>query len=116
MPDLTLKQNDTGRPVRAQLTQRDSSSPDPRAREAINLASAISVALNLKSRNEQRFYSGPCTITDAVNGWVQWFPIDADVVSVPEVYMAEFEITWPDGPETIPNTGYYELEIEAELG
>ena len=116
MADLSIKRGDTYPPLRAQLTERDPTSVDPRARRAISLSGATSVAFRAKSRDERRSFGGPCVVTDAPNGWVEW-TLDPAFTQIYDFFYGEFEIVWTSGgSQTVPNDGYFEIEIVKDLG
>jgi hypothetical protein len=116
MADYQVKRGDTQPPLKATLTQRDITSDDPQARVPINLSSATAVAFRAKNRKETKSFGGACTVTDATNGKVQW-PIDTAFTANVDSFLAEFEITWTGGAkQTVPNDGYFEVEVVKDLG
>lgn len=107
MPDFTLKQHDTWPPLDAALV--DANGP-------INLTTAASVKLILKTASGSTQIIGTCSIVSAVAGTVRYLWQTSDTASV-NTFNAEFEITWNDGKiETVPNSGYFEVAVVADLG
>jgi hypothetical protein len=114
--DYSVKRGDTAPPIAAQLTMRDTAAPDARARVAIDLSAATAVRFLMKSFNGKRAFAGTCDITDAPLGQVSWV-IDPDFTASPDIYQAEYEITWNDGTiQTVPDDGYAVVEVEQDLG
>jgi hypothetical protein len=107
MADFTIKQNDTWPPLSAQL--KDANGP-------VDLTTATGVELHLKSKGTGTVTGGgACTIADAVAGRVTYTFTTADTDTV-TVFDAEFEVDWGAGAiSTFPNSGYFEVEITAEL-
>lgn len=115
-PDYSLKRGDTWPPIAAQLTSRDRSSSDARARVAIDLTDATAVKLLLRNIAETMSFGGNCEIVDAAHGDVQW-AIDPAFSAVADLFSAEFEIHWSDGSiQTVPDSGYAVIEVEQDLG
>lgn len=107
MADFTLKQHDTWPPLDATL--EDAAGP-------INLTTAASVKLILKTPSGSTTITGTCSIVSAVAGTVRYLWQTSDTASV-NTFNAEFEITWNDGKiETVPNSGYFEVSVVADLG
>jgi hypothetical protein len=114
--DYSIKRGDTAPPILAQLTSRDTSNPDPRVRVGIDLSAATGVKLLMRNFAETAQFGGPCDITDAGTGKVSW-DIDPAFTILPDIYQAEFEITWNDGTvQTVPEDGYAVIEVEQDLG
>ena len=103
---FTIKQNDTSPSLRASLTDS-------------NLAPIIltgsTVKVHMKSLTGVVKLDSPMTITDAVNGVVQynWVTGDTDTVGT---YYVEFQVTYSDGSvETFPNSGNRVISVVKEL-
>lgn len=107
MADYTIKQNDTHPPLDATLS--DASGP-------VDLTGAT-VKLLLKSLGSgTTTLVGDCTLTGALTGQVRYTWVEGDTAAV-NTYNGEFEVTWPSLKKTtFPNTGYFTVEIKAELG
>ena len=105
MATYTIKQNDNYPDL--QLTLSDKNGP-------INLTSATAVKLILKFGTTS--VVGAMTKTDAANGVVT-YTWAAGSTAVAGTYKGEVEITWATGKiETVPNDGYFEVIIMADLG
>lgn len=79
-------------------------------------ATSVKFLMRLASESGDPKVDSPAVITDAITGEVTytWEVGDTDVVGE---YEAEVEITWTDGGvETVPNTGYFEVSVEDDLG
>lgn len=107
MADFNLKQHDTWPPMEATL--RDANVP-------IDLTGS-SVLMLLKTSSGGTLFSRTCTIVaPGTDGNVKYDWIPADTANV-NAFNMEFEITFPDGKiATIPNVGYYSVEVTADLG
>lgn len=107
MADYTLKQHDTWPPIQATL--RDAAGP-------INLTTATTVKLLLKTITGSVSVVGTCTVVNASGGVVSYSWIPADTATA-NSYNGEFEITWSDGKlTTVPNDSYFTVEVKADLG
>ena len=107
MADFTIKQHDTWPALSATLSDQSG---------LINLTTATTVKLILKTASGSATITGTCAIDDAVNGEVSyaWVSPDTDTVNS---YNGEFEITWSNGKvTTVPNDTYFTVEIKADLG
>lgn len=103
---IEIKQGDTARPFTDTLLLGG---------QAINLTDAT-VNLLLKDEKSSKLIRQLATITDAVNGKVQYQPIDSDVAK-PGVFDLEWEITFSDGKQlTVPTHGYGKVKINPDLG
>ncbi len=101
-----IKQNDTSPALSATLTDFGGN--------PINLTSA-SVQLHMEDQAGTIKIDSACTITNGVNGIVQydWVTGDTDTVGT---YKVEFEVTYFDGTiETFPNKGYETVVVVGEL-
>jgi hypothetical protein len=108
MADLTVKQNDT-RPTLS-ITLKEGSPATP-----INLTTATSVAFYMKTAAGS-LITRAATITSASGGVVSVTFQAADTATI-GTYNCELQITWNDGGiETVPNNGYFSLEIVDDLG
>lgn len=109
MADFAIKQNDTWRPLEAVLVDLDG---------PIDLTTASSVSLKMRGtkRTGAVTVSGLCQVVSALNGEIvhEW---DASETAVADFYNAEFEIIWGDGHiQTVPNSGYFYIDIQDDLG
>ena len=109
MADYTIKQNDTYPPLEAVLS--DATGP-------IDLTTSTTITMILKATTGAvvPYLTKLCSIVNAPGGRVRasWAPTDLDMAGT---YNGEFEIIWDDSSvETVPNSGYFSLEIEPDLG
>lgn len=105
IPDFSIKQHDTWPPLQATLTDQDG---------PINLTNATAVRLIMKGSTVT--VTGGCTVVDPVNGVVSYAWAVGDL-AVADNYQVEFEITWNTGTiETVPNDGYMNVSVVADLG
>lgn len=104
----TIKQHDTWPNWVAQL--RDATG----AKDLTNAASAKLMRLPQGGGALQTLtltIVSPATLGQVMRDWVDG---DNDTASV---YSCEVEVTWGDGSvETFPNTGTYQMTVEADLG
>lgn len=118
MADLTpfiIKQNDTRPNLVAVLQDGVGTGASP-----IDLTTAKAVRFIMRGKNKKD-NDGPktkreCDITDPSKGVVTyvWMAADTDTVSE---FNGEFEIEWEDGGiETVPNNGYFAINIVDDLG
>lgn len=130
--DFIIKRNDWGpsQPLRARLRQakvdpetgqiETDEKGDP-VLEPIDLTDAKAIHLLIRS-DEVLVKSGPMFRTDAKTGAVEYEFVPGDE-KVPAdlaqegTYRLEFEITWAGGGgvQTVPNFGYYTLEVVEDL-
>ena len=104
--DFSLKQDDTWPPLNATLS--DANGP-------INLTTATSVTFIMKPTGGGSPITGTCTIVSAAAGTVRYVWVTGNT-TVAGTYQAEFEILWADGKiGTVPNEGYFTVEILADL-
>ena len=107
MANFSLKQNDTWPALNATLS--DVNGP-------INLTTATTVKIIIKPTGGGSAITGTCTIVSAAAGTVRYSWVSGDT-ALAGTYQGEFEITWADGKiGTVPNEGYFSLEILADLG
>lgn len=107
MADFSLKKHDTWPPLNATLS--DANGP-------INLTAATTVKLIIKPTGGGSAITGTCAVISAPAGTVRytWATGNTDISGT---YSGEFEITWSDGKiGTVPNEGYFTLEILDDLG
>src|SRR5438552_3641811 len=114
MADLVIKRHDTFPAIKATLEQTN---VETGAKEPINLTTALKVTLILKPQSGGAATTeGTCTITSAALGKVE-YPLKAKDTETAGIFNLEFEIEWAAGSyETVPNEGYREVEIQADLG
>lgn len=106
MANFTIKANDTYPPIELTLTDQAG---------AIDLTTADVVRLLLKSATLS-IVTGPVTIVDAVAGKIS-YTWEADDLLQVGAYRGEVEITWDPGViETIPNDGYFTVDVLEDLG
>ena len=106
----------------AEVVQGDTTTPlEGRLREAngttvVDLSTAVAVTFRMREGGTGTAIGGVCSITDAVNGKVQYFWGAHDLDTVGN-YLAEFEVQWP-GPlyETFPARAPFEIHVRPELG
>ena len=108
MADFSLKQNDTWPPLNATLT--DANGP-------IDLTAATGVKLILApTGGGATIVNAACTIVSAVAGTVRYTWTTGDTTTI-GTFKGEFEITWTGGKiGTVPNEGYFTVEILDDLG
>ena len=95
---------------------------------AIDLTNASKVEIRIAHARYSHYYSpyepivdfdaasNPCSIDDAVNGWVSWSP-DAGDLSPAGSYHYVFKITYSDATEeTVPNNTYETLIVRTKPG
>lgn len=105
MADYVIKANDTYPAIEAVLSDQLG---------AIDLTTADQVKLLLKS--SAFVITGICDIVDAATGSVSYTWQVGDTANA-GTYSGEFEITWAtDIIETVPNDGYFSVDIVADLG
>lgn len=109
---FTIKQSDT-RPVYAvQLVDQSTG-----VNVAINLSTATTVLFKMRKTGTTGApqISSAMTITDAVNGKVQYTFGPTDLATAGS-YDVEFEITWNDGGvETVPNSTVLNITVIDDL-
>jgi hypothetical protein len=105
---MTIKQNDTSRPILGTLYLDD---------VAIDLTTADTVELLWRRRGSATpAVAREATITNAALGQVSYTPI-ADDVALAGEYHLEWRITYANTTQlTVPSSGYIELNIERILG
>lgn len=104
----STKRGDTAPPIRAQIL-----SP---AGAPVDLTGASVRFLLAAQAGGTPLVDGTATIVDAAQGIVEyaWAPGDLQAAGQ---YLAEFEVTWPDGRvQTYPGDGYITVAVVADLG
>jgi hypothetical protein len=109
LAEFFIKRHDLLPPILATLVDENST--------PVNITGATVKAI-LKLKNPPLVISGPCVVSDAANGEVDfyWQPGDTDVSGT---YKLEFEAIMPDGkPRTFPNdeADNPEVKISNDLG
>ena len=108
MAAFTIKQHDTWPELNAQLKDANGN---------IDLTTASQVKLLAKNTTGSVSWSGTCTIVDAIAGRVKYALQATPDTATINTYDAEFEITWASGKiSTVPNDGYFQIEVKADLG
>lgn len=108
MESHTFKEGDVGDKLKATLEDEDG---------AIDVSGAKDVKLQIKDRSGTKQLDESMTITDGVNGKVEykWQSGDHPIENA-GVYRAEFDIIDAnDEPETVPNDGFNTIEIEEQV-
>ena len=104
---ITIKQGDTYPPLRAYLQMVTG--------KAIRLSGASVKLIALDEKGTSKINKA-VTIVDEEKGYVEYKWVTADT-SLPGEYKAEFEVTQQDGSiVTVPNDGYFTINISNELG
>lgn len=112
MADVTIKQNDTRPKVDRTLTETINGSTT-----VLNLSNASGVKLIARfSGSNTAKINASAAIASANGGVVRYTFLAADTDTVGAL-QAEYEITWNDGGiETVPNDGYWSIEVVDDLG
>lgn len=112
MADFTIKQNDTRPKMTRSLSETINGASAP-----LNLTSASAVKLISRfSGSLVAKINASAGIASALGGVVQYTftSTNTDVVGLMD---AEWEVTWNDGGvETVPNSGYFSIEVVDDLG
>lgn len=109
MADITIKQGDTRPGFLRYLTQTVDGASSP---IVLTTASAV----KLLAKYQTNLLTGAASIVTAASGAVFYLWATNDTATV-GLYDAEWEVKWNDGGyETIPNDGYFSIEIVADLG
>jgi hypothetical protein len=112
--DFVFKRHDTFPPLVRNLTQTIND-----VVTAVNLTTATTVKLIMTATltdGSTATVTGTCALTDATGGIVTYTWVTGDTIAS-GLYNAEYEITWNTGKiETIPNDGYFTVEIQDDLG
>ena len=105
--NITLKQGDTWPPLKATLQQANGT--------AINLTEAT-VRLMVINRQGTEIIDHAAAITNAISGQVQYDWHTSDTANA-GIFRGEFEVTFAGGAiVTVPNNGYFEIQILSQLG
>lgn len=81
----------------------------------IDLTTATSVSLAVKAKDGSPVWKNACDIIDAEAGIVE-YDFTALDTAMPDTYDAEFEILWGSEVQTVPNDGYFNFTVIADLG
>lgn len=110
MADITIKKDDTRPVIQRYLIQNIDGATSP-----ITLTTASSVRFIMK-KSGWPAVEGVASIVTAASACVAYKWATGDTASA-GLYDAEFEVTWADGGyETVPNDGYFSIEIVEDLG
>jgi hypothetical protein len=131
MADFTIKRNDWGvsEPFRARLKQLavnpetgevEHDSNGNKKYKAIDLSDAEAVRLFLKGTEGLEITTDPVTIFDEEGGGIEYQFKDAEGeepadLGTADSYLLEIKIYKVDGVTTIPNDGFYSLEVVKDL-
>lgn len=112
MADFTLKQNDTRPRLQRYITQTVNGATSP-----VDLTSASQVKLNARLTSAAAVvFTGVATMTTVSSAYLT-YTFTAGQTATNGIYDAEWEITYSDGGiETVPNDGYFSIEIVDDLG
>lgn len=102
-----IKQNDTLPNLRATLQNADLT--------PIDLTTATAVFLAVKAKDGAPIWKHECDVIDAALGIVEYDFTESDTATA-DTYDAEFEIQWGTEVQTVPNDGYFNFTIIADLG
>jgi hypothetical protein len=108
MADITLKRGDTYPPFSCNLTDSSGAS-------AIDLTTASSVHLEMKSTAGTLMASLGCTIPSPALGYVKhaWSATETAMV---DTWTAELEILFANGGiQTVPNSGQFSIAIVPDI-
>lgn len=109
--DYTIKQHDHGTTIVITLQEQN---PVTEEWSDMNLT-AVDVAKLLLKASGTGVISGVADVTDAANGEVT-YTWDADDLQAAGTYEAEVQLTYnDDSVETVPNDGYFSVEVVADL-
>lgn len=101
------KRNDT-RPILELALQEDGA--------PLDLTDVTDAALLLNDGEGGQFEI-PCDITVPATGGMLTAELDATVTAEETTFQGEVQLTYNDGGiETVPNHGYIEIQVEADLG
>lgn len=107
MADFNIKRNDTDPPITATL--QDSNG-------AVDLTGSTVKFIMKSPDNNTAKVNSPATISDAVNGQVQYFWQQGDTDTA-GLFFAEWEVTLPSGKvATFPNNTFNSIMITEDLG
>jgi len=131
MADFTIKRNDWGvsEPFRARLKQlavnaetgevEHDSDGSPKYKP-IDLSDAEAVRLFLKGEDGLEITTDPVPVFDEEGGGIEYQFKDAEGeepadLGTADTYLLEIKIYKVDGVTTVPNTGFYSLEVVKDL-
>lgn len=111
MADITIKRGDTRPVIQRYLTQTIDGVTTPVP--SLGLASAVKLIMKLAP---MAAITGVASITNIPSAAAYYKWATGDTASA-GIYQAEWEIAWSDGGyETVPNDGYFSIEVVADLG
>lgn len=112
MADITIKQNDTRPKADRTLTETINGTT-----AVLNLTTASGVKLIARFTGSLiAKINASAAIASANGGVVRYTFLAADTDTV-GMLSGEYEITWNDaGVETVPNDGYFSIEVVDDLG
>lgn len=109
MADVTMKKDDTRPKLTRSLTQTING-------VATTLPLTTASAVKFIMKQNAAVVSGAASISDPATGQVTYVWQTGDTATSGN-YTAEWEIKWNDGGyETVPNDGYFSIEIVDDLG
>lgn len=111
MTTFKMKKGDLVPALTATLTQAVGLVPAT----PIDLTTATAVKFAMKARGATaNKVDAAATIVSAAAGTVkyQWVGTDTDTAGF---YIAEWQITWPAGKQTVPGSGYDLIQIDADI-
>lgn len=112
MADITIKKGDTRPVIQRYLTQTIDGVTTPVP--SLGLASQIKFIMKLAAGGVA--VTGIASLVAVPSAVVAYKWATGDTASAGN-YSAEWEIAWSDGGyETIPNDGYFSIEVVADLG
>lgn len=111
MADFTIKKDDTRPVIQRYLTQTVDGVTTP-----VSLVSVSTVKLIMSTAPGVNLVTGVASIVTAASGAVAYKWATGDTATA-GAYNAEWELAYSDGGyETVPNDGYFSIEIVADLG
>lgn len=104
MSSFSIKKGDLVPAITATLLQNNT---------PIDLTTATGVRFAMRARGVTKI-DGAAAIVSAAAGTVkyQWVGTDTDTA---DVYQVEWQITWPAGKQTIPNSGYDTVTVTGDI-
>lgn len=110
MADWTMKRNDTAVPLYRSLTHATG------ALAATNIPLAAASRVRMFMSQSAILNTASCVIASAAGGVVRHDWVAVETASS-GIFNCEYEILWNDGTiQTVPNSGYFSIEIVADLG
>lgn len=112
---FTMKRNDTRPLIKAQLTSTDPSDPTNQVPVDLSAATTVKFYMRVAPNTGTIKVSGTATVTDAVNGFVQytWQAGDTDTSGS---FFGEWEVHWGTDLQTFPSDDYIAITIKDDLG